>query len=282
MPVLSEPGRRLFRASDPSPYCYVLTEGPRRFLGWAFRAKSREDLDALATREGRKVEAIDAPGGGFQVRLQEPNGHAVDIVWGIAPAEPIAIERQLMNTGKAPLNRVGELFRLGTDATPVKRLAHVVIGAPDVRATVDWFLHTLGMISSDEVTAGPEKKTIGAFVRLDDGDEYVDHHTVFVIASERTGLHHVSFEAYDIDAVLAEHHRLTELGYEHAWGVGRHHLGSQIFDYWVDPNGYLHEHWTDSDRLNASTPTAVWDVSEGLKNQWGAESPPRVRNAVLA
>ena len=42
--------------------------------------------------------------------------------------------------------------------------------------------------------------------------------------------------------------------YYHEWGVGRHLLGSQMYDYWRDTHGFTHEHWTDGDLLDASIP----------------------------
>ena len=70
-----ENGRRYFRTTDPAPYCYVIQEGPARFLGFAFHAKSRADLEALSRSAERPVEALEFPGGGWRVRLQEPNGY---------------------------------------------------------------------------------------------------------------------------------------------------------------------------------------------------------------
>ncbi len=284
LPVVREENRRFFRATDPHPYCYEIQRGPEHFLGFAFQAKSRADLDALAKREKRSVEAIDAPGGGWRVRLQEPNGYDVDVVYGIEPVEPITVARQELNTAAQPLRRAGELYRLKRGApTPVKRLAHVVLGSPDVRGTTQWFHDTLGTISSDEVVAGPSKALIGTFIRVDDGDDYVDHHSIFIITNPVAGLQHLSFEVQDVDAVLADHHHLKSLGrYEHMWGIGRHLLGSQIFDYWSDPFGYPHEHWADSDRLNASHPTTTWDAREGMITQWGEEPPEKFRHAVKA
>jgi hypothetical protein len=128
IPVAREPGRRYFRATDPSPYCYVIEEGPEHFLGFAFHAKSRADLEKLASHMNRPIEPIAAPGGGLRVRLKEPNGYDVDVVYGIAPAVPLEIKRQEYNTGAQPLRRAGELFRLKRgQPTPVKRLAHVVL-----------------------------------------------------------------------------------------------------------------------------------------------------------
>jgi len=36
--------------------------------------------------------------------------------------------------------------------------------------------------------------------------------------------------------------------------TGRHRLGSRIYDYWYDPRGVCHEHWTDTALLNAKAP----------------------------
>jgi catechol 2,3-dioxygenase-like lactoylglutathione lyase family enzyme len=278
----SEGHRRFFRSTDPTLYCYVIEEGPPHFLGFAFHARRRGDLDVLAETQGKQLEHIDAPGGGLRVRLQEPNGYDVDVVFGIESAAAIEIKRQAINTGTAPLQRVGELYRLRRgEVTPVKRLAHIVLGTPHVRETTDWFHSTLGTISSDEVVAGPERSPVGSFIRIDSGDEYVDHHTVFIIRNARSGLHHISFESQDFDAVLSDHHRLKNLGrYEHIWGIGRHLLGSQIFDYWTDPFGYPHEHWADSDRVNSTAPTNIWDAREGMVTQWGEEAPEPFRNGV--
>jgi hypothetical protein len=275
----SENRRRFYRATDPSAYCYVIEEGPARFLGFAFHARHRTDLDLLAQTHGKQVEEIDAPGGGWRVRLVEPNGYDVDVVYGIKAEPRIEITRQATNTASEPLRRAGELYRLKRgEVTPVKRFAHVVLGTPNVRETTAWFHANLGMISSDEVIAGPEKAAVGSFIRINSGDDYVDHHTVFIIRSATPGLHHLSFESQDFDAVLADHHLLKSLGrYEHVWGIGRHLLGSQVFDYWEDPFGYPHEHWADSDRINASAMTTIWEAREGMVTQWGEEAPERFR-----
>lgn len=45
-------------------------------------------------------------------------------------------------------------------------------------------------------------------------------------------VHHSSFEVHDMDIQALGHQWLKNKGYELEWGVGRHVLGSQIFDYW--------------------------------------------------
>ena len=284
-PATQEGGKRYFRGTIPEPYCYDIEEGPRKFLGCAFHAKSRADLERLATAKSLPIENIDAPGGGVRVRLKEPNGYDVDVVFAIAPAPAIEVSRQVVNSGAQPLLRAGELYRLPMGKpTPIKRLAHVVFGSPKVTETVAWFNETLGTISSDEIVSsgevpgGPPKMHLGSFMRIDNGDEYVDHHAVFIVAFKHAGLQHVSFEVPDLDAVFADHHYLKKLGkYEHLMGIGRHNLGAQVYDYWADPFGYPHEHWADSDRFNASTPTNVWEPHESLFSQWGEPTPEKFK-----
>ncbi len=92
--------------------------------------------------------------------------------------------------------------------------------------------------------------------------------------NKRAGLNHMSFEVPDADAVFMDHEYLASLGkYEQMWGVGRHLLGSQVYDHWCDPWGRIHERWADTDRLNATTPGNLVPATEGLRNQWG-ENPP--------
>jgi len=87
-------------------------------------------------------------------------------------------------------------------------------------------------------------------------------------------LNHFSFEVPDIDDVCMGHEFLKEAGkYEHMWGIGRHVLGSQVYDYWADPWGRVHEHWADSDRLNLANGSHLIAADEALRSQWG-EKPP--------
>jgi hypothetical protein len=65
-----------------------------------------------------------------------------------------------------------------------------------------------------------------------------------------TYVHHTSYEIEDFETRLLGHKWLAQKGYESVWGVGRHALGSQIFDYWKDPRGFKIEHYADGDAVN--------------------------------
>jgi catechol 2,3-dioxygenase-like lactoylglutathione lyase family enzyme len=263
------------RGTDPRHHLHVTEKGDPAFVGFAYLAASDEDLARVARTPGASpVESIDEPGGGRRVRLREPNGFQIEVVHGIATPPAIPVPHQHMNTGAEPLRRPGELMRLRKSPTPIKRIGHGVFGTPRVKDTVQWFRDTLGFIGSDDVYVGDKDNLIGSFNRCDRGDEYVDHHVFFCVHNERAGLSHLSFEVPDIDAVFKDHEYLMRLGkYEHMWGVGRHLLGSQVYDYWADPWGRVHEHWADSDRLNLANGSNLVPAEEALVSQWG-EAPP--------
>jgi catechol 2,3-dioxygenase-like lactoylglutathione lyase family enzyme len=263
------------RGTDPVHHIHISEKGDPKVIGLAYHAPSEEALKQLTEAPGASgVEQLDEPGGGKRVRLTEPNGYQIEVVHGMDKVAPIPVPRQRLNTGNEPLQRAGELMRLPKGPSHCKRIAHGVFMTPKFDETVKWFRETLGFICSDDVYAGEQDHLIGSFNRCDRGDDYVDHHVFFCLRSEKTGLNHISFEVPDIDDVAMGHDHLKSFGkYEHMWGIGRHVLGSQVYDYWADPWGHVHEHWADSDRLNLANGSNLVSVEEALVSQWG-ERPP--------
>jgi len=110
-----------------------------------------------------------------------------------------------------------------------------------------------------------------AFMKCGRGKEWTDHHTVGFARREPVAVDHTAYECIDLDDVVMGGRHLEQLGYKRSWGVGRHILGSQIFDYWRDPNGFKVEHWTDGDLVNEDTPRTnvpAGDVGPGAISQW--------------
>ena len=264
-----------YRGTDPVHHLHITEKGEPKFVGIAYHAASEDDLKTLAKVPGASgIENLDEPGGGKRVRLTEPNGYQIEVVHGIAALPAIETRRQKLNTGEAPLSRAGELMRLPKGPSHVKRIGHGVLMTPKFHETVGWFREMLGFVCSDDVYAGEKDNLIGSFNRCDRGDAYVDHHVFFCLNHAKTGLNHLSFEVPDIDDVAMGHDYLAQFGkYEHMWGIGRHVLGSQVYDYWADPWGRVHEHWADSDRLNLANGSNLVAAEEALTSQWG-EAPP--------
>jgi catechol 2,3-dioxygenase-like lactoylglutathione lyase family enzyme len=262
------------RGTDPSPYVHVTGRGAPGFLGIAFEAASAADLRRAAALEGASaVEKIDAPGGGQRVRFSDPDGFGVEVVHGRERMAPLPVR------SAAPLNRGSERRRLGAlqrvEAGPscVKRVGHAGLRVRDFRRTEAWYKSRFGFVSSDEVHLGAPGNVIAAFLRCDRGDVHVDHHTLVCVGvGEKgdAGLDHAAFEVEDFDAVMLGHDHLRRAGYEHRMGVGRHVLGSQVYDYWRDPWGNVLEHFTDGDLLDASHATGRHDPAVALGSQWGS------------
>jgi catechol 2,3-dioxygenase-like lactoylglutathione lyase family enzyme len=269
--------RLYMRGTDPAAYLHVTQLGEPKFLGMAFYAGSEEDLDRLTKVDGAsKIEALDGPGGGKRVRLTDPHGFAIEVVHGIADAEPLPIRRNVVNFGSEKFRRAGELTRLPAGPAQVKRMGHGVIATTDLKKTLAWYRETLGFLCSDDVWAGEPGNLVSSFNRIDAGEIYVDHHVFFTMKGAKAGLNHFSYEVRDFDDVMMGHEYLAkQQKYQHMWGIGRHRLGAQVYDYWCDPWGRVHEHWTDSDVLNAAAPPGLAEAGKGTFAQWGESMPAR-------
>ena len=264
------------RGTDPSPYLHVSERGEAGFRGVAFEAASADDLLAASKLGGASpVEKIEAPGGGQRVRFTDPDGYEIEVVHGRELLPPLAVR------SAAPLNRGsdrqrrGALQRVQAGPACVKRVGHAGLRVRDFRRSQAWYTSRFGFVSSDEVYLGAPDNIIAAFMRCDRGDVHADHHTLVCVGvgEGEVGLDHVAFEVEDFDAVMVGHEHLKQAGYEHKMGVGRHVLGSQVYDYWCDPWGHVLEHFTDGDLLNDRHETGVHDPSVALGSQWGTLAP---------
>lgn len=97
----------------------------------------------------------------------------------------------------------------------------------------------------------------------------MDHHTFFFFEGPKFHVHHSSFETHDFDAQVLGHDWLRHRGYKNCWGVGRHIMGSQIFDYWFDPSGFIMEHYVDGDLLDDTSETQRTLASPDNLHVWG-------------
>lgn len=272
--VEADAERLVARGTGPAPVAHVTERGEPGFLALGLRAESLEDLERLARAEGASVEPFDAPGGGAMVTLRDPDGHRVEVVAGQAPAEPMPIpEAQRWNRAGAA-SRLRTTKRIAAGPACVVRLGHVVLNVTDFRASEAWYKARFGFITSDEIRLSPEF-ALGAFLRCDRGETPTDHHTLFLVQGPKgPGFNHAAFEVADLDDLMRGHQRLKDAGRHAEWGVGRHILGSQVFDYWRDPWGHTLEHWTDGDLFTAADGSNTASLEDLLGVQWGPPAPP--------
>jgi catechol 2,3-dioxygenase-like lactoylglutathione lyase family enzyme len=273
--VIDQDARRLFaRGGGTSPVLHITELGEPGFAGLGLRAASLDDLDALAAAEGAAVAPLDAPGGGKVVVLHDPDGFRVEVVAGqqAADASPLPVHPPWNSVSDH--GRLRQVKRTGAGPSHVVRLGHCVLSVSDFRASERWYKDRFGFITSDEVALSPSL-SLGAFLRCDRGDTPTDHHTLFIIQGPQgPGFIHAAFEVADLDDLMAGHDRLKSAGATPDWGVGRHILGSQVFDYWRDPWGHTLEHWTDGDLLTAADGSRSATLQDVLDVQWGPPRPP--------
>lgn len=273
MEVFERDGRLYGRGSDGRPFVHVTEPGEAKFLAIGLRADSISDLEVLAAHEGVSVELLKEPGGGKIVRLTDPDGYGVEVVAGQKNEAPRPdLPDQPFNTASAK-PRFRQTVRLDPTPAHVRRIGHAVLKVSDFRRSEKWYKDRFGFLTSDEVEAAKDVP-LGAFMRCDRGDKPADHHTLFLAQLPgQLGILHAAFEVANLDDLMLGHQHLKTKKREAAWGVGRHIMGSQVFDYWKDPFGNELEHWTDGDLFTAADPPQKLPMSALLAVQWGSPHP---------
>ena len=267
-------GNLQFSAEAGAPVCLVYRQAKKAaFIGPTFAVQSREQLDALHERAGATAPGpLSLPGAPTGVTLSDPNGVTVKVAvfddWRPLPdcGAPEAINRGCERP------RVNSPVRPQRQASRVLRLGHMVLGTPEWESTARFYIDTFGLIPSD-VQALPDGRPAIAFLRCDRGDDPADHHTFVVGRLPILDFEHAAFEVPDLDSVGMGAEVLKEEGFRRAWGIGRHILGSQIFDYWFGPDGRKFEHFADGDLFNAARPTRYHAMSAAGLAAWAPPVP---------
>ena len=242
-----------------------------RFAGVAFQAAARDDLDRLARGTGG---AVTPQSGGHAVELRDPSGYLVQVVYGVPEYRALPERLPLaLNFGPEP-ERVNATQRPARRPAEIERLGHVVLGTTRFLTALDWYLGTLGLIVSDflYLDGQRERGPAMAFIRCDQGSVPTDHHSLAMLLQPRTGYVHSAYQLTDLDEVAASGEYLRERGYRHAWGIGRHIQGSQIFDYWRDPDRLMFEHYADGDLFDSSAEPGWAPLSVSGLAQWGPKT----------
>jgi len=260
------------RGTNPGAPCVIIRKGPRtRFLGPAFQAVEAADLHRLADQTGRRVTQLPEALGGTGVELIDPTGLTVRVVADVDRLAALPEQAPLAYNFGHKLTRANATQRPPREPARVQRVGHVVLQSTRYLQTLDWYLEHLGLIVSDfQYYQGQrERGPTMSFIRCDRGATPTDHHTLAMALGPANRYLHSAYQVTDLDALAAGGRYLSDEGYHHSWGVGRHVEGSQIFDYWRDPDGFLVEHFSDGDMFDNSVEPG-WSrfTASGLA-QWG-------------
>jgi catechol 2,3-dioxygenase-like lactoylglutathione lyase family enzyme len=247
-------GTHFFRGYGTEPFVYSAAKGDHdEFGGASFVVESMSDLELASTTlpNATAIHALNAPGGGQRVTFYDPiDKFPMHLVYGQTAAQVSADYPELPSNYPLTKHRpVNSFKRLQPGPAPVHKLGHYGCCVTDFAAAFEFYTTRFNFKPSDIVYEGD--RDITTFLHLDRGMEQVDHHTFFffqgqyqrwrdtvrisdliVQAGPKFHVHHASFEVHDMDVQALGHQWLSNKGYELEWGVGRHVLGSQVFDYW--------------------------------------------------
>ena len=270
--ALRTPDELHLRGTDAGAPCVLLRRGVRsRFVGTAFRAVDETDVRKLAAATGAPTKALPESIGGVAVDLVDPSGLPVRVVAGTHELGELSPQQPLVFNVGHDVRRINATQRPPRTPAGVQRLGHVVLQTTRYTEALDFYLDNLGMIVSDFLYY-PDQRARGpvmSFIRCDRGTTPADHHTLALALGPAGRYVHSAYQVCDLDALAAGGEYLREQGYFRSWGIGRHIQGSQVFDYWRDPDGFLVEHFADGDMFD-NTLEAGWApfTASGLA-QWG-------------
>ncbi|MFC9688286.1 VOC family protein [Kribbella sp. NPDC056951] len=260
------------RGSRPGAPCVLIRRGPRsRFAGLAFSAADPQDVLRLAEVTGSRPQKLPDGLGGIGVELRDPSGARVRVVSGVHVLPEIPSESPPAFNFGSEVRRTNATQRPARLPVTVERLGHVVLQSTTFRETLDWYLKHLGLIVSDFLyhEGRRDRGPVMGFVRCDRGTVATDHHTIALTLGPRDRYVHSAYQVSDLDALAAGGEYLLDQGYRRSWGIGRHIQGSQIFDYWRDPDGFLVEHFTDGDLFDNTLEPGWAPMTVSGLAQWG-------------
>lgn len=260
------------RGSDSTAPCVIVHRGNRsRFLGVAFAAADEADLVRLSAETGARTRPLPTTIGGMAVDLVDPSSVPVHVVAGMHSLDAFPSQPPHRYNMGHEVHRINATQRPRREPTTVQRLGHLVMQSTKYLETLNWYLDTLGMIVSDFLYF-PGQRGRGptmSFIRCDRGATPADHHTLALALGPQNRYVHSAYQVCDLDALAAGGEYLTEQGYFRSWGIGRHIQGSQLFDYWRDPDGFMVEHFTDGDLFDSTLQPGWAPFTASSLAQWG-------------
>lgn len=264
------------RGHGQAPCIFVAVRGEQsRYTGAAFTVAGEAQLRTLEASAGaRRLPPEQIPGGGSGVELIDPAGNLVWVVCDQRKAPPLPLRVPVSDLANCyhVTRRVNATVRAPVEPAAVARLGHVVLQTVDFAGMADWYMRHLGLIPTDVQYLADGSPNL-CFLRLNLGETPADHHSFVLAGGIEDRYEHSAYEVVDLDALGQGQNVLKANGHRHMWGIGRHILGSQLFDYWHDPEGMEFEHYTDGDVFTASHPTHYLPLELSGIWAWGDDVP---------
>jgi catechol 2,3-dioxygenase-like lactoylglutathione lyase family enzyme len=242
-------GTAFLQTQSDEPFQLALLARPERKIERiAFGLPSRGDVDAAADileRAGAPTlngpHELSTPGRGYGFRFLDPDNRCVELSAGVAP-------------GAA-----------GSGGPVPQKLAHVVVNTPDIDRATAFYRDVLGFKISD----WSEHQM--SFLRCNP-----EHHSIAFNAAPHAAYNHTSWTMGSIDELFRAQGRVRAFGSPLMWGTGRHGPGSQVFNYFIEPSGYVVELIADGVEIDddAAWQPQVWERKPEFMDLWGTSGPP--------
>jgi catechol 2,3-dioxygenase-like lactoylglutathione lyase family enzyme len=233
----------------------------RRLLELAVAVDDADDLE----RTARTLAALDVDCARDPATLvTRDGGSGVVVRLAVAPRLAVAAESRVPQNGPGRVERTGRSPALTEGGARPRRLGHVVLATPDLEASHTFFVRGVGFKESDAIAG------LAWFLRCSS-----DHHNLLIQRAPVAFLHHTAWEVGDADEIgRGARELLAADPSRHAWGFGRHHVGSNFFWYFRDPAGHFAEYYSDLDVIpeDAAWTPQTWDGQAGLY-AWGPPPP---------
>ena len=237
--LVQQNGTRLDLFTHGNPHCWasVFQSGARKqlqFVRYGIFAGDEAVFRERVAAAGLGMAAhplAHGIGGEHGLWLRDPDGTAIQLVVAnkVSPSAPT-------------LHKVPPAVPPGHGAAPSRskvkpvhprNLSHILLYTPDVPRMTAFCKTILGLRMSDYTA------DVIAFMHTPHGS---DHHLVAFAKSHAPGLHHSSWDVGNADEVGSGMEQMRNAGWGKGWGVGRHVLGSNFFNYVEDPWGSFCEY----------------------------------------
>ena len=264
-------GNRLDLFTVGKPHCWgsIFKAGDRKQLQYVRFGIFAEDEAVFRERVARLGIGI-APhvlsrdlDGAQGIWLQNPDGVAIHLVVAgkvspSAPTQPTPVAPVVPGKGAAP-------SRSKVKPVQPRNLSHILMFSPDVPRMTQFCKDVLGLRMSDW------NADVIAFMHTPHGSY---HHLVAFAKSHAAGLHHSSWDVASVDEVGSGMEQMRNAGWGKGWGVGRHVLGSNFFNYVEDPWGSFCEYSAGIDFIPADLDWPAADhPPEDSFYVWGPSVP---------
>jgi catechol 2,3-dioxygenase len=244
------------RATGSEHHVLTLREVPKPgLLNVNFAAQDRASVDQLCAKaKSYGIKVLSEPaalpgaaGGGYGFRFQSPEGFTMSISSDGVQYPNVMLDR----------------------SRPTK-ISHVVLNSGDTGEQMKFFVDVLGFKHTDSTR-------MMDFLRCSS-----DHHSIALFRANGPSLNHVAYEVPNIDGLMRGTGRLKQNGFNIEWGVGRHGPGSNVFSYFIEPDGFVAEYTTELDQIDEAShvpqDATYWEkVMPPLGDRWGTAGPPSNR-----